>query len=80
MTTIPVQPTDTQLTKLLNLAIEDDIVLTRDGQPVGVLLALRDEDDHFDHALENDARFVQRIAAARLEAERGNKQRWADVK
>ncbi len=39
--------------------------LTRYGKPAGVLIGFGDEDDWFDYCLENDPRFLKRIAAAR---------------
>jgi hypothetical protein len=38
---------------------------TRHGQPAGVLIGFETDEDWFDYRLENDARFLQRVAAAR---------------
>jgi hypothetical protein len=49
------------------------IVITRQGKPAGVLIGFESEDDWFDYRLENDPRFLRRIAKARssLQAGRG---------
>lgn len=61
------------LSKYLHLAVKEGIVITRHGKPAGVLIGFADEEDWFDYCLENDPRFLRRIAAARedLRAGRG---------
>jgi len=61
------------LSKFLRVAEKEEIVITRHGKPAGVLIGFRSEDDWFDYRLENDARFLRRIATARasLRAGRG---------
>ena len=54
-----------QLSKYLRLAEQEEIVITRHGKPAGVLIGFASEDDWFDFRLENDPRFLARIAAAR---------------
>ena len=63
------------LSKYLRLAEKEDIVITRHGKPAGVLVGFASEDDWFDYKLENDPRFLQRLAGARhsLTAGRGIK-------
>ncbi len=53
------------LSKYLRMAERQDIVITRHGKPAGVLIGFADEDDWFEYRLENDPRFLKRIAAAR---------------
>jgi len=53
------------LSKFLRLAEKEEVVITRHGKPAGVLIGFKSEDDWFDYRLENDARFLKRIAAAR---------------
>ncbi len=62
-----------QLSKYLRLAEKEEIIITRHGKPAGVLIGFATEDDWFDYRLENDPRFLARIAAARenLRAGRG---------
>jgi prevent-host-death family protein len=62
-----------QLSKYLRQAETEEILITRHGKPAGVLIGFASEDDWFDYRLENDPRFLARIAAAResLRAGRG---------
>jgi prevent-host-death family protein len=53
------------LSKYLRLAEDEEIVITRHGKPAGVLVGFASEDDWFEYKLENDPRFLQRIARAR---------------
>ena len=53
------------LSKYLRLAESEEIVITRHGKPAGVLVGFASEDDWFDYKLENDPRFLRRIAKAR---------------
>ena len=61
------------LSRYLRQAAKEDIVITRHGKAAGVLIGFESEDDWFDYRLENDLRFLDRIAAARagLRAGRG---------
>ena len=62
-----------QLSKYLRLAEKEEIIITRHGKPAGVLIGFESEDDWLDYRMENDPRFLRRIAAARenLRAGRG---------
>lgn len=53
------------LSEYLRLAEKEQIVITRHGRPAGVLVGFKTEDDWFDYKLENDPRFLKRIASAR---------------
>jgi prevent-host-death family protein len=61
--------------KYIRLAENEEIVITRHGKPAGILVGFASEDDWFDYRLENESRFLQRIARAResLEAGKGVK-------
>src|SRR5229473_92703 len=63
------------LSKYLRMAEDEVIVITRHGKPAGVLVGFASEDDWFDYKLENDPRFLQRVATARksLKAGKGDK-------
>jgi prevent-host-death family protein len=63
------------LSKYLRLAENEAIIITRHGRPAGILVGFASEDDWFDYKLENDPRFLQRIARAResLQAGKGVK-------
>ena len=49
----------------LRLAEDEGIIVTRHGKPAGVLVGFATEDDWFDYRLENDPRFLKRVAEAR---------------
>lgn len=59
------------LSRLLRLAENEDVVITRHGKPAGVLIGFKTEDDWFDYRLETDPRFLKRIAAARQHLAQG---------
>jgi prevent-host-death family protein len=67
------------LSKYLRLAENEEIVITRHGKPAGVLVGFASEDDWFDYKLENDPRFLQRIARARQSLQAGKGVKLEDV-
>jgi len=67
------------LSKYLRMAEEETIVITRHGKPAGVLVGFASEDDWFDFRLENDPRFLQRIAAARANLQAGRGVKLEDI-
>jgi prevent-host-death family protein len=68
------------LSKYLRLAEREEIVITRHGKPAGILVGFASEDEWFDYRLENDSRFLNRIAAARRSLRAGKGVRLEDVK
>ena len=60
------------LSHYLREAESREILITRHGKPAGVLIGFASEDDWFDYRLENDPRFIERIAAARESLRRGH--------
>ena len=67
------------LSRLLRLAADEEIVITRHGKPAGVLIGFASEDDWIDYRLENDPRFLARIAQARENYRTGLGVRIEDV-
>lgn len=65
MKTVPLSEIKDQLSKFLRLAEKEQIVIMRHGKPAGVLVGFAKEEDWFDYRLENDPRFLKRIASAR---------------
>lgn len=53
------------LSRFLRLAEAEDIVITRRGKPAALLIGFKSEDDWFEYLLENDPRFLNRVAGAR---------------
>ena len=73
MREVPLSAVKDDLSRYLRLAEKEGIVITRHGKAAGVLIGFASEEDWFDYRLENDPRFLSRIAAARasLRAGRG---------
>ena len=59
------------LSRYLRQTAKEEIVITRHGKAAGVLIGFASEDDWFDYRLENDPRFLERIAAARANLRAG---------
>ena len=73
MKRVPLSEVKDDLSRYVQLAAQEEIVVTRHGRPAAVLIGFEDEDDWFDYQLEHDPRFIARMEAARqsLEAGRG---------
>ena len=67
------------LSKYLRLAAGEEILITRHGHPAGILIGFESEDDWFDYRLENDPRFLKRIASARQSLRNGRGVRLEDI-
>jgi prevent-host-death family protein len=65
MKKVPLSEVKDDLSRYLRLAEGEEIIITRHGQPAGVLIGFRSEEDWFDYRLESDPRFLQRIERAR---------------
>lgn len=66
---------ESNLSRYLRKAAKGEVVITRLRKPVGVLIGFESEEEWFEHRLENDPRFLRRIASARdsIAAGRGTK-------
>jgi prevent-host-death family protein len=53
------------LSRILRQAEKEEVIITRHGKPAGVLIGFKSEDDWFEYRLQNDARFLSRVEAAR---------------
>lgn len=62
---VPLSEVKDDLSRYLREAESREILITRHGKPAGVLIGFASEDDWLDYRLENDPRFLKRIAAAR---------------
>ena len=67
------------LSRYLRQAAKEEIVITRHGKAAGLLIGFESEDDWFDYRLENDPRFLSRIAAARASLRAGRGVRLEDL-
>jgi prevent-host-death family protein len=79
MKQVPLSLMRGNLSNYLRLAEKEGIVITRHGKPAGILIGFADEDDWFDYCLENDPRFLQRIASARANVRAGQGVRLEDI-
>ena len=80
MRQVPVSELTDGLSRFLREAGKDDILITRNGKPAGVLIGFQSEDDWLDYRLENDPRFLQRVKRARKSLQAGHGVRIEDVK
>lgn len=71
MKKIPLSEIKDDLSRYLRMAAGEQIIITRHGKPAGVLVGFASEDDWFEYKLENDPRFLQRIAKARASLRAG---------
>ncbi len=60
------------LSRFLRLAEKEEVVITRHGKAAGILIGFGSEEEWFDYRLENDPRFLRRIAAARASVRAGS--------
>jgi prevent-host-death family protein len=67
------------LPKYLRIAKTEDVVITDEGKPAGVLVGFESEDDWFDYQLENDPRFLRRIEESRQQLREGQGVRLEDI-
>lgn len=77
---VPLGEMKDDLSRYLKEAANREIVITRHGKPAGVLIGFRSEDEWLDYRLENDPRFLARIAKARASLRAGRGVRLEDVK
>jgi PHD/YefM family antitoxin component YafN of YafNO toxin-antitoxin module len=60
-----------QLSKYLDLAGKNPLLITRHGKPAGLLIGFPSEEDWLDYRLENDPNFLARIEKARQSLKNG---------
>ena len=77
---VPLAEVKDDLSRYLREAAKGEIVITRHGKPAGVLIGFRSDDDWFDYRLENDPRFLDRVARARDSLRAGRGIKLEDVK
>ena len=57
--------------RYLRVAAKEEVIITRHGQPAGVLIGFESEDDWFEYRLERDPTFLAKISDARAALRRG---------
>jgi len=68
------------LSRFLRQAEHEEIVITRHGKAAGILRGFASEDDWFEYRLENDPRFLDRVARARAQLREGRRTSIEEVK
>ena len=76
---VPLSEIQNDLSRFLHEAEGEEVVITRDGKPAGLLIGFASEDDWLDYQLENDPRFLRRIEQARKSLREGCGVRIEDV-
>ena len=66
-----IKEVEEDLPRYLRKAQSKPVVITRRGKPAGVLIGFSDEEDYLDWKLENDPRFLARMAKSRASARAG---------
>ena len=79
MRRVPLSEIKDDLSRFLREAESEEIVITRNGKPAGVLIGFGSEDDWLDYRLENDPRFLRRVEQARKSLREGRGVRIEDV-
>ena len=77
---VPLSQVKDDLSRYLREAESRQIVITRHGKPAGVLIGFESDEDWFDFRLENDPRFLERIARSRESARAGRTIKLEDLK
>jgi prevent-host-death family protein len=76
---VPLSEIKNDLSRFLREAEGEEIVITHNGKPAGLLIGFASEDDWFDYQLENDPRFLRRIEQARKTLREGRGIKIEDV-
>jgi prevent-host-death family protein len=76
---VPLFAIKDDLSRFLREAENEEIVITRNGKPAGLLIGFGSENDWPDYQLENDPRFLRRVEQARNSLRAGRGVRIEDV-
>ena len=79
MKTAALSKIKTHLSEYLRTSKNEEVVITRHGKPVGVLIGFKTADDWTEYQLQNDPRFLQRIASAKRSLRKGKGVRIEDL-
>ena len=67
------------LSKYLQLAGEEEIMIIHDGKSAGILIGFQSEDDWLDYCLQNNPRFLYKIKSARKSLQSGQGVKLEDI-
>ncbi len=79
MKQVPLSEIKNELSRYLHEGESEDIIITRHGEPAGVLIGFESEDDWFEYRLEHDPRFLRRIVQVRESLRAGRGTRLEDI-
>ncbi len=79
MKQVPLSEVKDGLSRCVRLVEKEEVFITRRGKSAAVPVGFESEEDWFDYRLENDARFLDRIDAARKSLRSGKGARLEDV-
>ncbi|MGG6264748.1 type II toxin-antitoxin system Phd/YefM family antitoxin [Leptolyngbya sp. AN03gr2] len=79
MKEVTVSEVQSNFSEYLQLAEQEEILITRDGKPVGLLVGFEEDENLEDYRLESDSRFLRRIAKSRESVKAGNVVRLEDI-
>ncbi|NJK73106.1 MAG: prevent-host-death protein [Oscillatoriales cyanobacterium RU_3_3] len=71
MKTVTLTDLQTDVLKYLELAELEDIIILKEGRPIGLLRGFSNEDDSFDRDLENHPLFKERVRKSRQKFREG---------
>lgn len=71
MKQVPIDEIKDDLSGYLQVAERESAIVTRDGQPVGILIGLEDAEDWWEEIMLRDPRFETEIAKARQSLKEG---------
>ena len=71
MKQVSIDEVKNDLSGYLQLAETESVVITRDGEPVGILIGLEDPEDWWEELMIRDPRFEAEIAQARQSLKEG---------
>ncbi|HEX7190777.1 MAG TPA: type II toxin-antitoxin system Phd/YefM family antitoxin [Thermoanaerobaculia bacterium] len=80
MKKVPLSEAKDDLSRYVQLAAHEEIVVTRHGRPAAVLIGFEDDDDWFEYQIEHDPRFIARMDSARRSLEAGRGIRIEDLR
>ena len=71
MRQVPIDEVKNDLSGYLQVAEKESVIITRDGQPVGILIGLEDAEDWWEELLLREPHFETEIAQARQSLKQG---------
>jgi len=71
MIRVPLNKVKDSFSEYVTRASDEKILVTKHGRPAAIIIGFETEDDWFDYCLENDPKFLKRIANSRASAAKG---------